>query len=375
VAAAPTREILPLVVVAHDDPGTADALRHAVETAAGWRVTVAHPGPAGLGAALATTPTVALIGCGTLADLPARCPVPILAIGDDNHPADLRAALAAGARGLITWPDGVADLTAELARVAATARPRATDEPANLVIAVRGAQGGAGTTTLATHLAGAWACWGPKPVLLADLAGGLGFRLDLPADAPTWSSLTTLAPTLDGATLSAAVAEPWPDLAALPLAGLADGTPEPPPEPWVAQAVLEAARSTYRVVVTDLPATPSPTADAALATADVLVAVARAETSGIRALQTVLDAWTAAGRDPDSAGAAVIGAHARAPLAGRDVRNLLGGRLWAAIPHGAAELAAAAEDGALLLDRPDHPAVQAMLTLANRIVPFPGAAR
>jgi pilus assembly protein CpaE len=373
VATGPTREILPLVVVAHDDPGTADALRHAVETAAGWRVTVAVPGPAGLGAALATGPSVALVGCSVLGDLPSRCPVPVLAVGDDNHPADLRAALAAGARGLIAWPDGVADLAAELARVAATARPRSVDEPANLVIAVRGAQGGAGTTTLATHLAGAWACWGPKPVLLADLAGGLGFRLDLHPDAPTWSTVTTLAASLDGATLTSTLAQPWPDLAVLPLAGLADGIPEPQPEPWVAQALLEAARSVYRLVVTDLPATPSPTSDAALAVADVLIAVARAETSGIRAAQTLLDAWTGAGRDPDAAGAAVIGAHARAPLAGREVRSLLGERLWAAIPDGAAELAAAAEGGVLLLDRPDRPAVQAMLALANRIAPFTGA--
>jgi len=115
--------MLPLVVVAHDDPGTADSLRHAVETAAGWRVAVAEAGQRGLGAALAAGPAVALVGCAVLADLPAGCRTPVLAVGDDDRPADLRTALAAGARGLLAWPDGAADLTAELARVAAAGQP------------------------------------------------------------------------------------------------------------------------------------------------------------------------------------------------------------------------------------------------------------
>ena len=39
-------------------------------------------------------------------------------------------------------------------------------------------------------------------------------------------------------------------------------------------------------------------------------------------------------------------------------------------PAAAAELAAAAEDGVLLLDRHDLSVVQAMVALANRVVPF-----
>jgi hypothetical protein len=58
------------------------------------------------------------------------------------------------------------------------------------------------------------------------------------------------------------------------------------------------------------------------------------------------------------------------PARPREVRATLGDRLWALVPAAAAELAAAAEDGVLLLDRHDLPAVQAMVTLANRVVPF-----
>jgi cellulose biosynthesis protein BcsQ len=368
VALEPVPATLPLVVVAHDDPGTADSLRHAVETAAGWRVAVAQPGPAGLAAALATGPAVALIGCAVLADLPAGCRVPLLAVGDDDRPADLRAALHAGASGLLAWPDGAADLPGALVRAASAGQAPAPGGA--LVVAVRGVQGGAGTTTVAVHLAAAWARWGSAPVLLVDLAGGLGFRLDL-GGAPTWSALAPAAGTaIDGAGLTAAVAEPWTGLAVVPLAGPADGTPEPAPEPWVVQELLEAARSAYRLVVCDLPAADGPAVRAALAQADALLAVGRCETAGIRGLQAALAAWAAAGRDPDAAGAVVTGVRPRAPLAPREVRAVLGDRLWGLIPAAAPELAAAAEDGALLLDRHDLPAVQAMLTLANRVVPF-----
>ncbi len=364
------RDLSPLVVIAHEDPGTADSLRHAIEALAGWRTVLAESDPASLGAALASAPAVALVSCGLLADVPPACGVPLLAIGDDSHPTDLRAALAVGARGLLAWPDGAADLPGELTRVATVARPRRIEAPA-LLIAVHGVHGGAGATTLATHLAGAWSRWGPRPVLLADLSGGLAFRLDLAPGVRTWSSLVPTAAALDGMTLVQALNEPMPGLSVLPLIGLADGFPEPLPDPWVVDAVVEAALSTYRLVVIDLPVKGGAEVDTVLARADVLLAVGRSETAAVRALQSELDAWVALRHERHTGGAVVTGAQARAPLATRDVRFALEDRLWALVPAAPAELAAAAEDGMVLLDRQDLPAVQAMVTLANRVVPFP----
>jgi len=463
VALDPVPSLPPLVVIAHDDPGTADSLRHAVQSATGWQVAMADPSPAGLSAALATGPPVALIGCAALASLPPGCQVPIVAIGDDARPADVRAALAAGARSLLAWPDGAADLPGELTRVALIGQPGAADGHAGLVVATRGVQGGAGTTTVAIHLAASWARWGPTPVLLVDLAGGLAFRLDLGA-VPTWSALTptagppfaasdpfdgpasepvvrvggsfevpasgpvmqaggsfgavdpfagpspepvvrgvdpvpgsspgplvaapaparglsgdqlpvgaattATADSLGAASLVNLLAEPWAGMSVLPLAGLADGGADPRPEPWVVEHVLEVARTAYRVTVVDLPATDEPSVATALSQADALVVVGRCETAGVRGLQAAIDTWVASGRDPDAAGAVVTGVRPRAPLAPREVRAALGDRLWGLIPTAAAELAAAAEDGTLLLDRHDLSAVQAMVTLANRVVPF-----
>jgi cellulose biosynthesis protein BcsQ len=169
---------------------------------------------------------------------------------------------------------------------------------------------------------------------------------------------------LDPDTFIRTLAEPWPGLSVLPLPGPADGVPDPPPAPSVVRQVLEVARTSHRVVVADLPAADGPTVRTALSQADALVAVGRCETAGVRGLQAALDGWTAAGRDPDAAGAVVTGVRPQAPLAPREVRAALGDRLWGLIP------AAAAEDGVLLLDRHDLPAVQAMVTLANRVVPF-----
>lgn len=394
MALAPVPSVPPLVVIAHDDPGTADSLRHAVESAVGWQVLMADPSPAGLTAALASGPSVALVGCAALANLPSGCRTPLIAVGDDDRPADVRAALAAGARSLLAWPDGVADLPGELARLAVTDLPGPAGGVGGLVVAARGVQGGAGTTTVAVHLAAAWARWGPAPVLLLDLSGGLAFRLDLVA-APTWSTLVppdglsmaagslaagSLDPEslnaqpphtgLDAGTLMDTLAQPWAGLSVLPLAGPADGAPEPSPEPWVVQHVLEVSRTAYRVIVVDLPAADGPPARTALSVADVLIAVGRCETAGVRGLQVALEEWTAAGHDPDAAGAVVTGVRPNAALAPREVRATLGDRLWGLVPAAAAELAAAAEDGVLLLDRHDLSVVQAMVALANRVVPF-----
>jgi Flp pilus assembly CpaE family ATPase len=371
VALEPVPSIPSLVVVAHDDPATADSLRHAVESAGGWQALVADPSVAGLTATLAAGPSVALIGCAALANLPADFRVPLVAVGDDDRPADVRAAMAAGARSLLAWPDGAADLPTELARVAATATPGPTDDHSALIIATRGVQGGAGTTTLAAHIAGAWARHGPSSVLLGDLAGGLAFRLDLGPGVHTWSSIAEHAAGPEALLAADLLSTPADGLAVLPLRGLVDGGREPPPEPWMVQTLLAAARSLGHLAVVDLPPLLTPAGEAALAAADVLLAVSRPESAGVRGLQAALDAWEEAGHDAEAGGAVVACVRARAPLSAREVRAALGDRLWALLPDSGAELAAAAEDGVLLTDRPEVPAVQAMLTLAHQVVPFP----
>ncbi len=264
------------------------------------------------------------------------------------------------------WPD-----TADTAPAAARPGRLATMDRPGRVVAVRGVHGGAGATTVAAHLAGAWARWGPSPVGLLDLAGGLAHRLDLAPGVRTWTDLAGLADEPDDQALAGALTQPSPDLWVLPLTGLVDGgRAEPAPDPALVRAVLAAGRRVWRVVVVDLPPAAGPQVDAALGLAEVLLAVGRCHSAGVRGTRAALDLWAAAGRDLEAAGAVITGVRSRAPLAPREARALLGERLWALVADEAAEFGAAAEDGMLLLDRQDLQAVQVLVTLANRVVAF-----
>ena len=370
---AASRRPLPLALVAHDDPGIAEALRHAV-TSCGWRAAVAEPRPHGLAATLALGPAVAVVGCGLLGGLPGSNLTPVLAIGDDNRPGDLRAAVASGARGILAWPDGAADLPSELHRLSAPARP--PRPPAGgTVVAVTGVQGGAGATTLAAHLAGTWARWGHPPVLLADLAGGLGFRLDLDAAAPGWPVAAAMAEGPGAALTAGVLAEPWPGLMVVPLPA-APGL-DAVPDPTTIADVLSMGRQSCGVVVVDVPLRADPAIHAVLSAADVMLAVSRPDSAGLRGLEDAAELWDAAGNEAASCGLVVMGAAPNAALATRVFRSSLGTRLWSVVDAAPAEFGAAAEDGALLLDRTDMAAVQAILTLASRTIPLahPVAAR
>jgi len=372
--------LLPLVVVAHNDSYIAESIREAIETVGSWRAVVAAPTAAGLATALNDPdpqhcPLVAVVDCDALDGWPADCRVPLVAVGDDGRSADLRAALAAGAQGLLAWPDAAADLPGELARIAAEPLDPddATLRPGCVVVAVLGVHGG-DETSVAAHLAGAWARFGPSPVLLADLAGGIAYRLDLAPGVRFWPDLPP-ASELDGEGLSQMLAEPWPGLSVLPLAALIDSyaSPDLVPDPAQIQAVVATARSAYRIVVVDLPPTGGPAVAAVLELANVLLAVGRCTSAGVRGIQAALEAWDGAGRAADAGGAVLTGVYGRAMMAPREARRILGGRLWGAIP-GAADavqaIAMAAEDGTLLLDREDLPVTQALLAVARRIAPF-----
>ena len=194
----------------------------------------------------------------------------------------------------------------------------------------------------------------------------------------TWADLAPLSDGADAeglaATLTGGLAEPWPGLWVLPLAGLVDGRAAPPPAAALVGRVLAAGRRVWRVLVVDLPPGGGPPVDAAAGLADLLVAVGRCDSAGAGGALAALDWWAAAGHDAHAAGAVITGVRSRAPLAPCEVRAVLGERLWALLGDQPMEFAAAAEDGLLLLDRRELPAVQTLVTLANRMVAFPDPA-
>ncbi len=112
----------------------------------------------------------------------------------------------------------------------------------------------------------------------------------------TWTDLADLVDQHDAA-LAEALSQPSPDLWALPLTGLVDGgQAEQAPDPALVRAVVAAGRRVWQVVIGRPAPSAGPQVDAALEVADVLLAVSRCHSAGIRGARAALDLWAAAGR-------------------------------------------------------------------------------
>jgi hypothetical protein len=188
----------------------------------------------------------------------------------------------------------------------------------------------------------------------------------------TWTDLASLAREPDGQAFAEALTQPWPGLWVLPLAGLVDGRVEPAPDPALVRTVLAAGRRAWQVVVADVPPAAGPQVDATREVAEVLLAVGRCHRAGVAVPAPRWICGRLPAGTPRPPGAVITGVRSRAPLA-RGRRATLGERLWALVAGDAVEFAAAAEDGMLLRERLELPAVQTLVALANRVMPlFPG---
>ena len=356
----------PLVVVVHHDPGTADSLRHAVESASGWQVLAADPSPAGIAAALAAGPSVALVGCDALAHLPADCRTPIVAIGDDDRPGDVRAALAVEPAACSPGPTGPPTCRASSPGSpppASPAPPTASPVWSSPPAVSRAARapppspstwrrpGPAGdllrscswTWPAASPSGSTWAR--PRP-------GQPSPRPPAPAAVdPSSRSFLVDAGGLDAGTLAEPVGRsvraaagrpgrrrPRPSTRARGRPGGAGGRQVHLPRDRRRPARHRRASRGRRPVPGRRPGRRGPLRDG----------------RGPRAP----GGPGRLGRDRPRPRRRRRRGHRRpaaSPLAPREVRAALGDRLWGLVPDAAAELAAAAEDGVLLIDRHDLP--------------------
>ncbi len=95
--------------------------------------------------------------------------VPVLLLSGDSHPDTLRRAMRAGARDVLPWTLPPADFAAALGGLPAAAAPPPPPSRPARVIAVAGAKGGTGRTTLAVNLAAALVRDTSQPTVLLDL--------------------------------------------------------------------------------------------------------------------------------------------------------------------------------------------------------------
>lgn len=211
--------------------------------------------------------------CAT-AGLPRRDGVLVIA-QDDGDAAVWQTAVALGAEQVLFLPEADAQV---LERLAAGGGP--APEPA-AVLAVVGGRGGAGASTVSAAMALAGARAGGQ-VLLLDLdpyGGGIDVALGA-EDVPglRWPDLAGQRAALPGGT----VVEALPRLGSLSVLSWDRGDPRDselrlPAFDDFLRALLAAASRSRDVVIIDVPRTPGPVADCALAAATVALLVVPAE--------------------------------------------------------------------------------------------------
>lgn len=230
--------------------------------------------------------------------------------------ADARAGFDAGARGLLRWPDDAADLPR---LVAAAALGASANAPEGRVVAVHGARGGAGASTVSCLLAGAI-----TGSVLVDLSG---------------SGQLAWAAEGSGGSLERAIASPLPEVVRAACEPHAAGRAllsrpgAPPPDARALATLLGALRRAAAIVVCDAGSLGAPVREA---TATVVVCA-----DDLASLRTAR-AWLDAGGD----GLIVLNRLRRRGLRARHVAKALGRAPVAVMPPDR-RLARAADLGVL----------------------------
>ena len=287
--------------------GCPDDLRQALAAPVGHvgaAVTSVLPSAAEAAVAAAGGPAVLVVpveddaGLAVVRAVVAAAPAcPVLAV---VCPARFVAALAAGAAQAVMTPLEPGDVEAALGAIAEWHAPAAAFAPAPVggggrVVAVTGACGGAGATTLAVNLAVELADLGAT-VVLAEPTQPVG-RLALFLDAH---------PAFTTADLFAGTGPIDPRLAVLALHPVTDQLkllaaeyrviPNGPAPAGAAARMVAAVRGAADVTVLDLPCTYDESFFAALTGADAAVLVGRQRLPSVRALQMLVEVLNRAGR-------------------------------------------------------------------------------
>lgn len=256
------------VVVAHDDRAVVEAVAEALESEPGLFVVATSPG-AGAGQVL-------VAGGQALAALRATAR-PLVALAGDDAIRAARAALAAGARDIVRWPEEAARLPSAIREAAATPASAASGR----VVAVAGARGGAGTTLVAAALASAL---GDALVLDLDVFGA-GQR-GLAPEEPI-RTIEDLRPSLADCARDALEAAVAPHAGgSRALHAVPGSAPLAPP---AVHGLLRAARGLARWVIVDHGRAADPGALAGLAAADERVVVLANDVASIRGARALAD--------------------------------------------------------------------------------------
>jgi len=201
-------------------------------------------------------------------------PLESIVLSDGENPGDLRRAMRAGARECLVWPVDSEELCQMIHEVWEDHRrrretPLAVSPPLAKIIAVTGAKGGIGKTTLSVNLAAALAVMTGEPTVLLDLCAPFGDAALLLNMTPrrTLSDLISLAPVeIDQLLLEDHLERHLCGLSLL--AGLSTPLREETLSPELLERILALLQQSHRAIVLDLPSSLTETTCCALSHAN-----------------------------------------------------------------------------------------------------------
>ena len=296
------------MAVAHPDPGIVDELVHAVEAETDLYLAV---DPEKAAVVLAGSPSMR-----GLAHSPGVAVVGVAA--DHDLPAVAREAIRFGAHDLVCWP-GDRHAFRTILREAASRARLALGGAEGRIVAVAGARGGAGTTTVAAMLARAIE---DAVVVDLDVAGAGQAAFLVEGAEPTLGHVLAAVDDLDPRGLAAAL---------VPHASGRALCPAPrssPPDREQAERLVVLLRASVPVAVCDLGRADSDAGRAVLAAADAVLCVCAPDVASMRGARALAASSTRI--------RVVLNQATRTRLSARDVARVLGERPAAVIATDAA---------------------------------------
>jgi len=258
------------VVVAHDDRDVTEQIAGVLEAAPDLFVAATSLAAARAGHVI--------VAGGEVLFTARHVTHPLVAVAFDDPVRAARAAIAAGARELIRWPDESDRLASAVRRAASNGHNESGD---GVVVAVAGARGGVGTSTLVAALA---AVLGDAVVIDLDPIG-LGQRAFAPAgEARTIDDLLTSLRDIDPDGL-----RPHLTVHAGATRALHASASGAQLDPGEINGLLRAARGCARFTVVDCARGRSSDSRIAARNADVRIVVAGNDVASIRGAKRLLD--------------------------------------------------------------------------------------
>lgn len=291
------------VAVAHPDPGIADELVHAVEAEPDLYLAL-DPEKA----------AVVLAGARSMGSLAPPAGVAVVGVSADHDLASVaREALRCRAHDVLSWPGERGAFRAIVREAAARARLGAAGADGKIV-AVAGARGGAGTTTVAAMLARAIS---GSAVVDVDLAGAGQTAFLVDGAEPTFGDVLAAIEDIDPRAFGSAFA-PHAAGRALCVTPLSR-----PPDRAQTERLVALLRASVPFAVCDLGRADTEAALTVLGAADVTLIVCAPDVASMRGARVL------------GAGRVVLNQSARMRLSARDVARVLGEAPAAVVPFDA----------------------------------------